>query len=119
MSGLSGNPVQVLAWVVGGVVLGGYFLVKKVDKNAEEFKRKYPERQRRAEDLKQDAESRNQGLMNILKATSKGTDVTAAVELEKQKLKIEQEKARLREQHKSMLDAHKSMLEGRASVKEE
>jgi len=97
----------------------GYFLMLAVEPDDEKLKEKYPERQRRAEDLKQDAESRNQGLMNILKATSKGTDVTAAVELEKQKLKIEQEKARLREQHKSMLDAHKSMLEGRASVKEE
>jgi len=109
---MSGNPVQILAWVVGGVVLTGYFLVRKVDRNAEEFKKKYPERQVRAEDLKVDNENRNQGLMNILKATSQGTDVTAAVALEKTKLKIEREKARLREQHTSM-------LESRASVKEE
>lgn len=66
----------------------------------------------RPEDLKNDLEKRNQGLMNILKATSQGTDVTKAVELEKQKLKIEHEKRRL-------LEEHKSMLESRASVKEE
>jgi len=90
----------------------GYFLMIAVEPDPEKLKEKYPERQVRAEDLKADADSRNQGLMNILKATSQGTDVTAAVEKEKQKLRIEREKARLRAQHVSM-------LESRASVKEE
>lgn len=88
----------------------GYFLMQAVEPDPEKLKEKLPEGQL-GEGLKNDLERRNQGLLNVLKSTSQGTDITKAVELEKERLKIEYEKRKLLEQHKSM-------LESRASVKE-
>jgi len=109
--------MAVNRYVKSAIYLGsftglGYFLMVATEPDPEVLKEKFPERQVRAEDLKADSDKRNQGLMNILKATSQGTDVTKAVEIEKAKLRIEYEKQKL-------IDAHKTMLESRASVKEE
>jgi len=81
----------------------GYFLMLAVEPDVDQLKEKLPERDA---NLKSDQEKRNQGLMNVLKATSQGLDVTKAVELEKQKLKIEQEKRKLLEEksHSSVKD---------------
>jgi len=104
---MSNRYIQAALYLIGFTGLG-YVLMLVTEPDPKKMKEKLPERQLRAED----SEKRNQSLMNILKATSQGSDIAAAIELEKQKLKIEYEK-------KKLLEQHKAMLESRDSVKEE